>query len=59
MDKRQRNQFEILYLNYYDEFHEQGQEAVEKLAKSNYNKVLEEAIRQRLVCHGIITIIIL
>jgi Ser/Thr protein kinase RdoA (MazF antagonist) len=51
-DKRQRNQFEILYLNYYDEFHEQGQEAVEKLAKSNYNKVLEEAIRQRLVCHG-------
>lgn len=51
-DKRQKNEFEIIYLNFYDEFYEQGMEATKRLINSDYLKVLENAIGQKTVCHG-------
>ncbi|MHB8129910.1 MAG: hypothetical protein ACYDEX_13010 [Mobilitalea sp.] len=51
-EKRQKNEFELSYLNYYDAFYEQGRLAAERLAKSAYVSLLEEAVKQRSVCHG-------
>ncbi|MDD3173388.1 MAG: hypothetical protein PHF63_06980 [Herbinix sp.] len=51
-EKKQKNEFELLYLNYYDTFYEQGIQAAERLAGSSYASLLEEAIRQHNVCHG-------
>lgn len=51
-EKKQKNEFELTYLNYYDEFYEQGQTAAARLTSSAYQKLLEEAIRDRTVCHG-------
>ncbi|MBH1941883.1 hypothetical protein I5677_13350 [Mobilitalea sibirica] len=51
-DKRQKNEFEISYLNYYEAFYEQGLEAADKMADSSYDLIMEDAIRQRKVCHG-------
>lgn len=51
-EKRQKNEFELAYLNYYDNFYEQGIKAAERLAKSSYRRLLEESIKQRCVCHG-------
>ena len=51
-DKRQKNEFEILFLNYYEEFYAQGIEAVKKLADSAYRELMGEAVKARLVCHG-------
>ena len=51
-NKRQKNEFEILYLNFYDEFYEQGIEATKRLANSTYKQAMEASIRNRTVCHG-------
>lgn len=51
-DKRQKNEFEISYLNYYDDFYEQGLQAAEKLAGSAYADLMAESIREQKVCHG-------
>jgi Ser/Thr protein kinase RdoA (MazF antagonist) len=51
-EKRQKNEFELLYLNYYDVFYEQGITAAERLTSSSYNALMTEAVRQRSVCHG-------
>lgn len=51
-DKKQKNEFELLYLNYYDEFYEQGLVAAERLKGSCYAQLLGEAIKNRTVCHG-------
>jgi len=51
-DKRQKNSFEISYLNYYDAFFEQGLKATYLLEKSDYPNLLSDAIKQRRVCHG-------
>lgn len=51
-DKKQKNEFELLYLNYYDEFCEQGKEATRRLIDSDYSKVLESCIENKTVCHG-------
>jgi len=51
-DKRQKNEFEVSYLNYYDEFYNQGLEAINKIHKSNYNHLITEAVKERQVCHG-------
>jgi Ser/Thr protein kinase RdoA (MazF antagonist) len=51
-EKRQKNEFELIYLNYYDTFYEQGIKAADRLSKSSYKALLEEAIRERNVCHG-------
>ncbi|HHV09361.1 MAG TPA: hypothetical protein GXX75_03655 [Clostridiales bacterium] len=51
-EKKQKNEFELSYLNYYDEFYEQGQTAARRLTSSAYHSLLEEAVRERRVCHG-------
>ncbi len=51
-EKRQKNEFELSYLNYYEDFYEQGLKAAERLTRSPYDDILAEAIRQRRVCHG-------
>lgn len=51
-DKRQKNEFESLYLNLYEEFYAQGVEAINKLANSSYRQILDESVKQRLICHG-------
>lgn len=51
-EKRQKNEFELSYLNYYETFYEQGLLAADRLAASGYDKLLAEAIRERAVCHG-------
>ena len=51
-DKRQKNEFEISYLNYYDDFYDQGIQAAERLACSSYEELLAEAVQQQRVCHG-------
>lgn len=51
-DKKQRNEFETSYLNYYDEFYQQGMDAARKLSHSSYSKLMEESVRNRKVCHG-------
>jgi hypothetical protein len=51
-EKRQKNEFELLYLNYYDRFYEQGVAASGWLNRSAYPQLMEEAIRNRRVCHG-------
>jgi hypothetical protein len=51
-DKRQKNDFELIYLNYYDMFYEQGMTAAKRLADSSYESLIEEAVRRKSVCHG-------
>ena len=51
-DKKQKNEFELLYLNYYDAFYEQGIIAAERLTDIPYKAMLQEGIQQGLVCHG-------
>ncbi len=51
-DKRQKNEFEVSYLNYYDIFYEQGLQAAEKLANSAYAELLADSVREQRVCHG-------
>ncbi len=51
-EKRQKNEFELSYLNYYEAFYEQGLQAAERLAGSSYRRLMQEAIHNRSVCHG-------
>ena len=51
-EKRQKNEFELSYLNYYDVFYDQGLQAANRLAGSSYQTLMEEAVREHNVCHG-------
>jgi hypothetical protein len=51
-DKRQKNEFEVIYLNLYDEFYDQGLEATDRLLSSDYQQVFEESVSNRNICHG-------
>ncbi|BCJ92495.1 hypothetical protein acsn021_00640 [Anaerocolumna cellulosilytica] len=51
-EKRKKNEFEICYLNCYDEFYEQSQQAAEILTNSNYEALMQEAIEHKYICHG-------
>lgn len=51
-EKRQKNEFELSYLNYYDTFYEQGLMAAKLLSDSTYQSLMEEAVKERRVCHG-------
>lgn len=51
-DKRQKNEFELSYLNYYDSFYEQGLMAASRLTSSLYQTLLEDSVKKRCVCHG-------
>ncbi|WMJ85291.1 hypothetical protein [Anaerocolumna sp. MB42-C2] len=51
-EKRKKNEFELCYLNCYDEFYNQSQEATRILSESNYAELMKEAVEHRCVCHG-------
>lgn len=51
-DKRQKNEFELLYLNYYDAFYEQGVRAYQSLGSTDYAELKKSAIENGTVCHG-------
>lgn len=51
-DKRKKNEFELCYLNCYDEFYEQSQDATKILSESNYAQLMREAREHKYICHG-------
>jgi Ser/Thr protein kinase RdoA (MazF antagonist) len=51
-EKRQKNEFEISYLNYYEDFYNQGLMAAKRLESSAYPALLSDSVKQRKVCHG-------
>lgn len=51
-DKRQKNEFELLYLNYYEAFYGQGIQAAKQLTLSSYQMLLSDSVTKRRVCHG-------
>lgn len=51
-DKKQKNEFEICFLNCYDEFYEQGKEALNILENSDYAGKMREAEDKTYICHG-------
>ena len=51
-EKRQKNDFELSYLNYYDKFFQQGLQAANRLTSSSYQALLSQSLRQQSVCHG-------
>lgn len=50
--KRQKNEFEICFLNSYDHLFQQAILAKKKLIESQYNSLLKDAISQRNILHG-------
>lgn len=51
-EKRKKNEFEMCYMNCYDDFYEQAQEATRILSESQYPELLKTAMDNRHVCHG-------
>ncbi len=51
-EKRKKNEFELCYLNCYDEFYQQALEATQMLKNSNYLELIKDAIEHRCICHG-------
>lgn len=51
-EKKKKNEFEMCYMNCYDEFYEQALEATRILNSSNYSDLLRKAIEHKCVCHG-------
>lgn len=51
-EKRKKNEFEICYLNCYEEFYNQSLLATSMLSESNYSKMMKEAVEHKYVCHG-------
>lgn len=51
-EKKKKNEFEICYINCYDEFYGQAQEATRLLLESNYRELMKEAKEHCYVCHG-------
>lgn len=50
--KRKKSNFELLVMNNYNLFYNQGEEALSRLRTSNYSILYEEACRQTMICHG-------
>ena len=51
-DKRKKNEFEMCYMNCYDDFYQEALEATELLENSNYKNMFQEAALNRHICHG-------
>ncbi len=51
-NKKQKNEFELCFLNYYEDFYQQGLMATDRLGETNYEFLLSEALRERRICHG-------
>lgn len=50
--RRQKNSFEILFLNCFQMFYEQAQEAQTQLSGSGYQALRKEAVARGSICHG-------
>lgn len=51
-DKRKKNEFEMCYMNCYDDFYQQALEATHLLDISNYKAMMQEVTLHRHICHG-------
>jgi Ser/Thr protein kinase RdoA (MazF antagonist) len=51
-EKRKKNEFEMCYMNCYDEFYNQALDATKMLEESDYLNLLTNAIEHRHICHG-------
>ncbi|MDF2474462.1 MAG: hypothetical protein K0R21_2244 [Anaerocolumna sp.] len=51
-EKRKKNEFEMCYMNCYEEFYQQALEAFKLLEASNYHNLLADATEHRHICHG-------
>lgn len=51
-DKKIKNEFEVCFLNFYENFYKEGCMATDLLKESNYSSILEKANRFNYVCHG-------
>ena len=50
--RKQKNSFEILFLNSFSLFAEQAEEALARLQQSGYAKLRNEALHKGSICHG-------
>lgn len=51
-DKKQKNEFEVCFLNVYNQFYEQGITSLEILRESSYENLLEQCVAKNTMCHG-------
>lgn len=51
-DKKQKNEFEVCFLNVYNQFYEQGLLSLEILKESNYENLLGQCVTNNTMCHG-------
>lgn len=51
-DKKQKNEFEVCFLNVYNQFYEQGITSLEILRESSYENLLEQCVLKNTMCHG-------
>lgn len=51
-DKKQKNEFEVCFLNVYNQFYEQGITAFEILKESSYENLLKQCATKNTMCHG-------
>lgn len=50
--RKQKKDFENLYLRYYDEFEAQALEAAKRLENCGYEELMNRALEERTLCHG-------
>ncbi len=50
--RKQKNEFEILFLNCFSMFYEQAQEAEKRLAQSDYGSLRAQVLEKGALCHG-------
>lgn len=51
-DKKQKNEFEVCFLNVFDQFYEQGEKAIHIIKESCYKALLEASMEKQSICHG-------
>lgn len=51
-DKNKRNEFELIYINFYEGFYQDGREAIKLLEQLNYDELLLDSILHKRICHG-------
>lgn len=51
-DKKQKNEFEVCFLNAFERFYEQGERAIHIIKESGYLSLLGESVVKQAICHG-------
>lgn len=52
IDKKQKNEFEVRFLNVYDRFYEQATEALRLLKNSKFDEIMKQSISEGTIMHG-------